>query len=494
MATSQTSPKVFISYSWKPFSNKQKTIQLAERLTNDGVTVVIDEWNLAEGQDKYKFMEQMVNDPEIKRVLLICNKDYSEKANSKKGGVGIESLIVSDDIYKNADQTKFIPVIFEKDAKGEAFAPTFIKTRIFIDLSSNDSFEEEYEKLLRNIFDKPLSRKPALGTPPQYLFEDEPIFLRTAHKVNTIKTALTDEKKNFQIYIDDYYTTFFDALKDFEIKQEELNDYKGQIDELVLKKIEELKILRNDFINFLEVIGTYSFQFNTDKFFSFYEKFLEFIRQLDSNDYPSNTYGYLQADQFRFFSYELLLYTFAVLWETERYKELGELLHTNFVIMDKRGSETEVCSFTSFNIPIEAFRLRNDRLQLRRYSITADIVKQRADHPKYNFDKLKEYDTLLYYLAILKNKDANQVAYHNWSRWWPYLTVYSVHRLIILQKLVSKRYFEKVKPVFGVTSLADLKTKVQHAISIKADKLLSHEYEFPALIRAFDLDKISTIE
>lgn len=60
-------------------------------------------------------MEQMLNELTAKKVLLICNKEYTEKANARKGGVGIESTIVSEEIYNNAEQTKFIPVIFESD-------------------------------------------------------------------------------------------------------------------------------------------------------------------------------------------------------------------------------------------------------------------------------------------------------------------------------------------------------------------------------------------
>ena len=79
MSTEINAPKIFISYSWKPIQNKQKVLRLAERLTTDGVHVIIDEWDLKEGQDKYSFMEQMVNNPDVKRVLLICNKEYSDK-------------------------------------------------------------------------------------------------------------------------------------------------------------------------------------------------------------------------------------------------------------------------------------------------------------------------------------------------------------------------------------------------------------------------------
>ena len=50
-----TPVKVFISYSWKPIHNKQKVLQLAERLASDFVHVILDDWDLKEGQDKVYF-------------------------------------------------------------------------------------------------------------------------------------------------------------------------------------------------------------------------------------------------------------------------------------------------------------------------------------------------------------------------------------------------------------------------------------------------------
>lgn len=37
----------------------------------DGVNVILDVWDLKNGQDKYVFMEQMVEDSEIKKVLSV---------------------------------------------------------------------------------------------------------------------------------------------------------------------------------------------------------------------------------------------------------------------------------------------------------------------------------------------------------------------------------------------------------------------------------------
>lgn len=64
-------PKVFISYSRHPEENKVRVQRLAERLMGDGVNVILDVGDLKNGQDKYVFMEQMVEDSEIKKVLSV---------------------------------------------------------------------------------------------------------------------------------------------------------------------------------------------------------------------------------------------------------------------------------------------------------------------------------------------------------------------------------------------------------------------------------------
>ena len=74
---------------------------MAQRLVSHGVDVVLDKWDLKEGQDKYAFMERCVNDTEITKVLIVCDKVYAQKANDRTGGVGDETVIISSEIYGN---------------------------------------------------------------------------------------------------------------------------------------------------------------------------------------------------------------------------------------------------------------------------------------------------------------------------------------------------------------------------------------------------------
>lgn len=136
-------PKIFISYAW---GSSDLVLELAQRLVSNGVDVVLNKWDLKEGQDKYAFMERCVNDSEIMKVLIICVQAYAQKANERTGGVGDETVIISSEIYGNTKQEKFIPIIAERDEEGQPYVPTYIKTRIYIDLSDKETYEVEYEK------------------------------------------------------------------------------------------------------------------------------------------------------------------------------------------------------------------------------------------------------------------------------------------------------------------------------------------------------------
>ncbi len=123
-------------------------------------------------------MDQCVTNNDVDRVLIICDKSYAEKANSRNDGVGDETVIISPEIYGQAKQEKFIPVIIEVDEDNKPFLPAYIKSRIYIDISG-ENYEEGYEKLLRTLYGQLESRKPAFGSPPAFLFKEENASLLT---------------------------------------------------------------------------------------------------------------------------------------------------------------------------------------------------------------------------------------------------------------------------------------------------------------------------
>ena len=76
----------------------------------------------------------------------VCDKTYSQKADARKAGVGTESQIISKEVYEKVDQSKFIPIVCEFDDNGEPFLPTFLKSRIWIDFSTPEASNENWER------------------------------------------------------------------------------------------------------------------------------------------------------------------------------------------------------------------------------------------------------------------------------------------------------------------------------------------------------------
>lgn len=150
--------KVFISYSWTPEENKNKTLELAKKLDSAGIEVILDQTHLKFGHDKYVFMEKIVADVTIDKVLIIYNKDYAEKANARTGGVGDESMIITPELYGKIEQTKFIPIVFEKDSHGIAYLPSYLKRIMYVDLSDDINYNKNFYNLLKQ-FREPILKR-----------------------------------------------------------------------------------------------------------------------------------------------------------------------------------------------------------------------------------------------------------------------------------------------------------------------------------------------
>lgn len=164
-------PKIFISYAWTSQEYQEKVIRFAQRLRENGIDVVADFWDLNPGNSLFAFMESMVTDPTIDKVLVLCNKIYADKAAAYTGGVGTETQIIGPHIYNQVRQEKFIPIILEREELDTEYIPVHMNVLIYMDLDRE--FEKGFEELLRLLYNKLLLRKPELGTAPSYLFEEK---------------------------------------------------------------------------------------------------------------------------------------------------------------------------------------------------------------------------------------------------------------------------------------------------------------------------------
>lgn len=157
-------PKVFISYSWETREHRQWVLDLATRLTEDGIEVILDRWHLHPGGDLPHFMESSVRESDY--VLVICTPEYSKKADARKGGVGWEAMIITSELAAQILKHKFIPILRDGEW-GHTSQPAWIGSKAGIDLRATPYEEEQYELLLRELHQSTL-KPPAIGKKPNF--------------------------------------------------------------------------------------------------------------------------------------------------------------------------------------------------------------------------------------------------------------------------------------------------------------------------------------
>jgi hypothetical protein len=171
-------PRIFLSYSHDSPEHKRWVGDLAAKLRQNGIDVILDQWDLGLGDDVPKFMEKSVT--EADRVLMICTDKYVHKANEGSGGVGYEAMIVTGELVQDLGTSKFIPVIRQSSA--QPVIPKSVSTRLYVNLSHEKNYQEQYEQLLRELHNAPRIPKPPLGQSP---FSKGPA-------INTARAAVSD--------------------------------------------------------------------------------------------------------------------------------------------------------------------------------------------------------------------------------------------------------------------------------------------------------------
>ncbi len=437
-------PKLFVSYSWSNPAHQEWVIDLATKLTECGVDVILDKWALQVGHDAIKFMEKMVAGPEIEKVIMIFDEVYASKANDRSGGVGTETQIISQEIYENQEQDKFAAIIAEKNDKGEPYLPTYYKSRIYIDLSDPGEYESNFERLVRWIYNKPLDVKPEIGKRPTFLDESEGISLGTTAMFNRVVSAIKENKSFASGDLDEYLTAFSTNLEKFRITETD-----GEFDDKVIENIKKFLSHRNEIISvFIKIAQYMPTEENLIKVHGFFEMLIPYM----SKPEHVNIWDDCSADNFKFIIHELFLYLIAVLLKHEKFIEVNILLTRPYYRNDQLENDMNpVVGFGVFENHVGSLKRRNNRLNCERLSLHADLLKQRKN-AIIEFRHLRQADFVLFMRAGTHESGG-------YSRWLPVTWVYSIRSpraFEIFARSVSKAYFDKAKCILGIDKPSDL--------------------------------------
>lgn len=429
-------------------------MQLATELRESGVDVVLDKWDLREGHDAHAFMERMVTDPSVSKVVLVCDRIYAEKADTRSGGVGSEAQIITPRLYGATEQSKFVAVLAERSAEGEPYLPAYYAGRIYIDLSSPSDYTRNFEQLLRWVFDKPLFTKPPIGAAPVFLGESEATNLAT----RPLALRVIDTSRSNPDLALPTASEYFERLVDqFELLR--LDPSADPFDEAVVTSIEVFLPSRDEVVDVVHALALYDRTAEmAGVLHSLFERLIPYLHRPEGG----SAWREWDFDNYRFVVHELFLHTLGVLIRHRRYDAADHLLRYDYFVRNHATHGNNVMvPYVALREYMPSLEARNKRLELRRLSLRSDLLNERCAHARIQFRELMQADFLLYVRDLVARPG-------NYSDWWPETLLYASHQygpFELFARGQSQREFERIKALLGVESKEELSSMVERTRS-----------------------------
>jgi hypothetical protein len=452
-------PKVFISYAWSSKEYQEKVMNFAIRLQSDGIEVLIDKWIMKPSSDTIDFMEQCVKDSSVNFVLMLLDKKYAEKADSREGGVGIETQIISNEVYNDVKQNKFIPIIFDRDKSGTIYKPTYLKNRFHYDFTM-ENYEDEYVKLVKQIYGREIYYKPPKGNKPSWIDEADT-------SEGRLKFAVSQSGKNEKLL--DFLLL---EIKDTKFEQLPRSDDENENAKNNLKVYGEYIQYRNI------LIDIFIKQHDNEEFV---DDVCDFYNDLKIWNRKNNGLG---EEIWSSFIHETFIYLIAVLFKYRKYRSIYTFITKTYFYKNGREEITNSNTYFYYN-DCNIIKASKKTLDGKNYyNPLAQLWIENIYEPKVNREEFVTADLLIYNLSILLLEE------QRWY-WFPVSYVYGSrfnHNGYLSStglKLKSKYELNRMKAMFGVDSIEEIKDIFLKMKSFEEENEKS--YRYPAAFESADL-------
>lgn len=421
--------KIFISYEW---SEQEWVKELAEMIVRDyGIEVKLDIWDLRPGNDAYLFMESMATDEMIDNVLIICSPGYKIKADKRTGGVGVETQILSNEIYEKVEQTKIVAVIPESGSKNSL--PTYLRNRIYFDFSiPGNSYAKELEKLCRHIYGKPKEVMPPLGEIIDFEKRDQEGIndLRMKQIIRQIENNVdTNGRKAINLFLE-FNVEYFKVLRQIYL---DIDDNEEFPDEVSIKNIEKTNILQEYLLKVVKELAI-SDLFNCDLIIEFIENHFKEVNDLKM----SQPYKDYYVDHILFMMHKGFLVICTNLFKYEKFELIASITKATFY--DR--FQLRYVNFGKIRMPQYRLKNRAERLGVNERVLYTGLLRANLDDDL--FQTFTITDLLLYYISEI---NPNLETVH----WFPITCIHiEEYNVAFFRKFQSRRHYEKVKCLFGM--------------------------------------------
>lgn len=478
-------PKVFISYAWTNEEYAQRVVEFAKRLIGDGVEVLLDKFEMTPGKELNNFMEQCVKDEHVTSVIILLNPTYAQRSDNRQGGVGKETQIISEEVYNDVEQTKFIPVIFElEEGDYNKSKPIFLKTRVHLNLADQETYTRNYMNLVRNLYGRQEFQKPEKGDKPTWV-DHEPEVTGVTHNIKEfLREGLY--KNVPERLIDDSMDTILQSLLADETF---INNESWSLDN-IYETYMYLSIYRNDFI---ELVNSTC---HIDNISSKYMRFFDNVK-IQSKQFVNN--DQMKSDYLQSLIHELVIYCIAIFMNKEKYNLINEIVYTPYFNDGYRvedglyGFREYFYSHNNFDIRIKNFL--DNRDQKNYYSGKAHAWINNLYESLVSKEDFVDADVLLSSLSLLCETKSNHP-------WFALSYVYSQYRQSRIKKIAvsleSKRLSKKYFELFNATGVQSLKKQLDKIKEFNDQRTthFGHSGAFESIefvTNYIDIDKVGTL-
>jgi TIR domain len=474
------SPKVFVSYA----QSDERTpwiSDISKRLIHDGVDVVVDLYDLAHSADMHVFMERCVNDASITRVLMMCDLLYCQKANDREGGVGKETQIISEEVYNDVGANKFLPIFCGLYDDGKPSLPTYLKSRYAINFSTPEKVEENWEILLRDLFEQPLHQKPPLGKPPAYITTPQLSARAAASKFASWRQAIHRGATIAPSIFQQYLETLTEEMRRLYLTQTTQEEWENELAE----RLDQFTPIRDELLEAFSYFAGEQPEKGAESIGATLERLLPL--KFAPDPLPTEGWPTRQTESTAIFLYETYLRTVAQLSSAGAFATLSQLLKRYYTVpVSERHNWGNNARFAIFGADSPTLNWKKQRLQLNRYDLLADLIGACGGAAESVFQSVREADLLLALRSIIHKPS---------SIWWyPRTLIYSP-----LQVLPLFIRFEQRKQFKTLCDLLDIPDKAALVTALDADERgrgsLFRDSFNPTSIRALiNLQNLDTLD
>lgn len=236
---------------------------------------------------------------------------------------------------------------------------------------------------------------PWVDLSSDYDVVDTPGTVLASDKLADFRQAIETTSKNSKKTAEEYLEAFLNILEDYRLDPHIEKD--TPFDERVMANIKSFIPHRNHFAEFIKLVCLYDEdQFYFSQLFEFFEKSISFMYPPKGTQQWNDNW----CDNYKFILQELFIYLIAFCIKYKKYDAIDLFLDEQYYFTTNIGKEST--TYTEFNQYISVIDdHRKKRLNLNRISITADILKERADIKNLDLEELMQTDFILCLRSIL---------------------------------------------------------------------------------------------